>query len=149
VGQGNRALRRKHVETAFLAGLMHRAGAALALKILSRFERSSAPHGCADLSQSGRRIRSPVRPLADEQLVHARRVQEAASEWRSYRDIARAISPAPSTRRICWPAHPAPAAARRRMVLDERPVFEQLGVFPGRARARARARDHVRAVAGM
>ena len=30
--------RRKHVESAFLAALMHRTGAALALKILSRFE---------------------------------------------------------------------------------------------------------------
>src|ERR1022692_2023770 len=32
-------LRRKHVETAFLAGLMHRAGAALALKLFAGFER--------------------------------------------------------------------------------------------------------------
>ena len=39
--------RRKHVESAFLAALMHRTGAALALKILSRFEaRAAHRHGC-------------------------------------------------------------------------------------------------------
>ena len=50
--------RRKHVESAFLAALMHRTGAALALKILSGFE-SQAAHrdGCADLCRSGGGIR--------------------------------------------------------------------------------------------
>ncbi len=51
--------RRKHVESAFLAALMHRTGAALALKILSRFEVGAAHrHGCAHFRRTGRGVRT-------------------------------------------------------------------------------------------
>src|SRR6202035_2581950 len=79
--------RRKHVESAFLAALMHRTGAALALKILSRFEMEQRTvmdaRTFADLvvefePRFGRLLMSNWR-LPDD-------VQDAASDWRDYRN---------------------------------------------------------------
>src|SRR5882757_6677621 len=78
--------RRKHVESAFLAALMHRTGAALALKILSGFESQQrtvmAAKTFSDLviefePRFGRLLMSTWR-LPDD-------VQDAASDWRDYR----------------------------------------------------------------
>ncbi len=78
--------RRKHVESAFLAALMHRTGAALALKILSGFESQQRTvmdaKTFSDLvvefePRFGRLLMSSWR-LPDD-------VQDAASDWRDYR----------------------------------------------------------------
>ena len=89
--------RRKHVESAFLAALMHRTGAALALKILSQFEAAQRTvmdaRTFADLVVG---IRARVRPTADGQLAAARRCAGAARAVGATTAIPRTpTSPAP------------------------------------------------------
>ncbi len=80
--------RRKHVESAFLAALMHRTGAALALKILSGFEvrqrtvmdAQTFAHLVVEFEPRFGRLLMGSWRLPDE-------VQEAASEWRQYRQF--------------------------------------------------------------
>ena len=143
--------RRKHVESAFLAALMHRTGAALALKILSRFE-SGAAHGAWTRAPSpiwwsnssrrfGRLLMSSWRLPED--------VQDAASDWRDYRESSHSD--------LAGTVHAAHLLATHTMhpqLLDEElvlesPVFEQLGVFPDDRRRMLAKRDHVRSLAGI
>src|ERR1700732_4812487 len=79
--------RRTHVESAFLAALMHRTGAALSLKILSRFEAEQRTvmdaRSFADLVAEyepafGRLLMTNWGMPSD--------VQDGASDWRNYRD---------------------------------------------------------------
>ena len=142
--------RRKHVESAFLAALMHRTGAALALKILSGFEmqqRTVMDAGAfAELVSEfepryGRLLMGNWR-LPDD-------VQNAASDWRDYRksthsDLAGTVHA----------AHLLATHTLHPQLLDEAlviedPVFEQLGVFPDDRRRMLAKRDHVRSLAGM
>jgi HD-like signal output (HDOD) protein len=142
--------RRKHVESAFLAALMHRTGAALALKILSRFEmeRRTAmdAHTFGDLVVEfepafGRLLMNGWHMPAD--------VQDAACDWRSYRssnhsDLAGTVNA----------AHLLATHTLHPQLLDEdlvlgSPVFEQLGVFPDDRRLMLAKRDHVRSLAGI
>jgi HD-like signal output (HDOD) protein len=142
--------RRKHVESAFLAALMHRTGAALALKILSGFEVKQRTvmdaQTFADLVMEfepsfGRLLMSTWR-LPDD-------VQDAASGWRAYQSA--------NHRDLAGTVHAAHLLATHTMhphLLDEEvvmasPVFEQLGVFPDDRRLLLAKRDHVRAVAGI
>src|SRR6202453_947269 len=142
--------RRKHVESAFLAALMHRTGAALALKILSGFE-------------SQQRTVMDAKTFADLVLEFEPRfgrllmgswllpkeVQDAASDWRNYRqsnhsDLAGTVHA----------AHLLATHTLHPQLLDEEaaiesPVFEQLGVFPDDRRRMLAKRDHVRALAGI
>src|ERR1700730_18659181 len=77
--------RRKHVESAFLAALMHRTGAALAMKILARFEferrmsldRDTFGHLIAEFETAFGRL------LMDNWLL-PKDVQDGASDWRHY-----------------------------------------------------------------
>jgi HD-like signal output (HDOD) protein len=142
--------RRKHVESAFLAALMHRTGAALALKILSGFEVQQRTvmdaQTFADLvvefePSFGRLLMSTWR-LPDD-------VQDAASGWRAYQNA--------NHRDLAGTVHAAHLLATHTMhphLLDEElvmasPVFEQLGVFPDDRRLLLAKRDHVRSVAGI
>src|ERR1700677_325003 len=78
--------RRKQVESAFLAALMHRTGAALALKILSRYESDQRTvmdaRTFADLVVE-------FEPTLGRVLMGSwllpKEVQDAASDWRNYR----------------------------------------------------------------
>jgi HD-like signal output (HDOD) protein len=79
--------RRKHVESAFLAALMHRTGAALALKILSNFELGQ----CTAIDvRTFSDLVAEFEPAFGRVLMTAWRlpddVQDAACNWRSYRD---------------------------------------------------------------
>jgi len=142
--------RRKHVESAFLAALMHRTGAALALKILSGFE--SLQRTVMDAKtfsdlviefepRFGRLLMSTWR-LPDD-------VQDAASEWRDYRksshsDLAGTVHAA-----HLFATHTLhPQLLDEQLVLDDA-VFEQLGVFPDDRRLMLAKRDHVRSLAGL
>ncbi len=142
--------RRKHVESAFLAALMHRTGAALALKILSGFEIQQRSvmdaKAFADLVSEfeprfGRLLMSNWR-LPDD-------VQDAASDWRDYRSSAHSD--------LAGTVHAAHVLATHTMhpllldeaVVLESPVFEQLGVFPDDRRLMLAKRDHVRSLAGL
>ena len=142
--------RRKHVESAFLAALMHRTGAALALKILSGFE--SRQRTVMDVktfaglvvefeSRFGRLLMSSWR-LPDD-------VQDAATDWRDYgksghSDLAGTVNA----------AHMLATHTMYPQFLDENavlesPVFEQLGVFPDDRRSMLAKREQVRILAGM
>jgi HD-like signal output (HDOD) protein len=142
--------RRKHVESAFLAALMHRTGAALTLKILSGFEsrqrtvmdaRTFAELVSEFEARFGRLLMSNWRLPED--------VQDAASEWREYRaahnsDLAGTVHA----------AHLLATHTLHPQLLDEElvvanPVFEQLGVFPDDRRVMLAKRDQIRSLAGI
>jgi HD-like signal output (HDOD) protein len=142
--------RRKHVESAFLAALMHRTGAALALKILSGFETQQRTvmdaQSFSDLviefePRFGRLLMSNWR-LPDD-------VQDAASDWRDYRnsshiDLAGTVHAA-----HLLATHTLHPQLHDEAPLLDSPVFEQLGVFPDDRRALLAKRDQVRSLAGV
>jgi HD-like signal output (HDOD) protein len=142
--------RRKHVESAFLAALMHRTGAALALKILSRFEFEQRvgldAHTFGDLVVE---FEPAYGRLLMSNWLLPKDVQDAASDWRNYResnhsDLAGTVNA----------AHLLATHTLHPQLLDEElvvesPVFEQLGVFPDDRRRLLAKCDHVRALAGI
>ncbi len=142
--------RRKHVESAFLAALMHRTGAALALKILSRFELEKRT--VMDARTFGDLV-VEFEPAFGRLLMNSwllpKDVQDAASEWRNYRESTHSD--------LAGTVHAAHLLATHTMhpqLLDEalvieNPVFEQLGVFPDDRRRMLGKREHVRALAGI
>lgn len=142
--------RRKHVESAFLAALMHRTGAALALKILARFELEQRT--VMDARTFGDLVVEfePAfgRLLMDGWLL-PKDVQDAATGWRNYRDSSHSD--------LAGTVHAAHLLATHTMhpqlldegVVMESAVFEQLGVFPDDRRRMLAKRDQVRSVAGI
>jgi hypothetical protein len=76
-------------------------------------------------------------------------VQDAASDWRNYRESSHSD--------LAGTVHAAHLLATHTLhpqLLDEElvlesPVFEQLGVFPDDRRRMLAKRDHVRALAGI
>jgi HD-like signal output (HDOD) protein len=142
--------RRKHVESAFLAALMHRSGAALALKILSGFEGRQRTvmdaQSFADLvvefePRFGRMLMSSWR-LPDD-------VQDAASDWRDYRKSAHTDLAGTVNAAHLLATHTLHPQLLSEDVVIESPVFEQLGVFPDDRRQMLSKRDHVRSLAGL
>jgi HD-like signal output (HDOD) protein len=142
--------RRKHVESAFLAALMHRTGAALALKILSGFEFERRER--LDTHAFGNLVVEfePAfgRLLMDSWLL-PKDVQDGAGDWRNYReskhvDLAGTVHAA----HLLATHTLNPQLLTEELVIDS-PVFEQLGVFPDDRRRMLAKRDHVRALAGM
>jgi HD-like signal output (HDOD) protein len=141
--------RRKHVESAFLAALMHRTGAALALKILSRFE-----------SQGRLRLDSRIfgdlvvefEPALGRLLMNnwllPKDVQDAASDWRNYRESSQSDLAGTVHAAHLLAAHTLHEELLTGEMVVESPVFEQLGVFPDDRRHLLAKRDHVRALAG-
>ena len=142
--------RRKHVESAFLAALMHRTGAALALKILSRFEaaqrtvmdaRTFAELVAEFETDFGRVLMDNWR-LPDD-------VQHGASGWRNYResshgDLAGTVHAAHLLATLTL----HPRLMSEDLVLES-PVFEHLGVFPDDRKKLLARCDHVRSLAGL
>jgi HD-like signal output (HDOD) protein len=142
--------RRKHVESAFLAALMHRTGTALALKILSRFEFEQRT--VIDTRTFGDLV-VEFEPAFGRLLMSnwllPKDVQDAASDWRSYResnhsDLAGTVHAA-----HLLATHTLHPQLLDEEVVLESPVFEQLGVFPDDRRRMLAKRDHVRAMAGI
>ena len=142
--------RRKHVESAFLAALMHRTGAALALKILARFELEQGTvmdaHSFADLVVE-------FEPAFGRLLMNGwflpLDVQDGASDWRNYResnhsDLAGTVHAA-----HLLATHTLHPQLLHEELVVESPVFEQLGVFPDDRRRMLAKRDHVRGLAGI
>jgi HD-like signal output (HDOD) protein len=142
--------RRKHVESAFLAALMHRTGAALALKILSGFE---VQQRTVMDAQTFAGLVSEFEPRFGRLLMSNWRlpddVQDAASDWRDYQRSTHS--------ELAGTVHAAHLLATHTLhpqLLDEAmviesPVFEQLGVFPDDRRLLLTKRDQVRNLAGM
>jgi len=142
--------RRKHVESSFLAALMHRTGAALALKILSRFEferrvgldRDTFGNLVVEFEPAFGRL------LMNSWLLPGD-VQDAASDWRNYResnhsDLAGTVHAA----HLLATHTLNPQLLNEELVLES-PVFEQLGVFPDDRRRLLAKCEQVRALAGM
>jgi HD-like signal output (HDOD) protein len=142
--------RRKHVESAFLAALMHRTGAALALKILSGFEAQQRTvmdaHSFADLVVE---FEPAFGTLLMTQWHMPADVQNAASHWRDYRsathgDLACTVSAA-----HLLASHTMYPQLLCEDVVMESPMFEQLGIFPDGRRDLLAKREQVRALAGI
>lgn len=142
--------RRKHVESAFLAALMHRTGAALALKILSQFE-------------SDRRTVMDARTFADlvmefepafgrllmESWCLPGDVQDGASDWRNYRESSHSDLAGTVHAAHLLATHTLHPQLLTEELVVESPVFEQLGVFPDNRRAMLAKRDQVRNLSGI
>jgi HD-like signal output (HDOD) protein len=141
--------RRKHVESAFLAALMHRTGAALALKILSGFEVSVRT--VMDTRSFGDLV-VEFEPALGRLLMTGWRlpkdVQDAASDWRNYRESSHSDLAATVHAAHLLAAHTLHPQLLDAAMVVESPVFERLGIFPDdRQRVLARL-EHVRALAG-
>jgi HD-like signal output (HDOD) protein len=142
--------RRKHVESAFLAALMHRTGAALALKILSRFELERRV-GLDARTFGGLVVE--FEPAFGRLLMNGwllpKDVQDAATHWRNYRESDNSD--------LAGTVHAAHLLATHTLhpqLLDEElvvenSVFELLGVFPDDRRRMLAKRDQVRGLAGL
>jgi HD-like signal output (HDOD) protein len=142
--------RRKHVESAFLAALMHRTGAALALKILSGFE---VQQRTVMDAQTFAGLVVEFEPAFGRLLMDNWHlpgdVQDAASQWRDYRTSAHSD--------LAGTVHAAHLLATHTMhpqllteeLVLESPVFEKLGMFPDDRKTMLAKRDHVRALAGI
>jgi HD-like signal output (HDOD) protein len=141
--------RRKHVESAFLAALMHRTGAALALKILSRFEAQERER--LDARIFGELVVEFEPALGRLLMNHwllPKDVQDAASEWRNYRESTQSDLAGTVHAAHLLAAHTLHAELITEDMVIESPVFEQLGLFPDDRRHMLAKRDHVRALAG-
>jgi HD-like signal output (HDOD) protein len=142
--------RRKHVESAFLAALMHRTGAALALKILSGFE--SQQRTVMD-AQSFANLVVEFEPQFGRLLMSNWRlpdnVQDAASDWRDYgksthSDLASTVHAA-----HLLAMHTLHPQLMSEDVVIEDAVFERLGLFPDDRRQMLSKCAHVRSLAGL
>ncbi len=142
--------RRKHVESAFLAALMHRTGAALALKILSQFEaeqrtvmdaRTFAELVVEFEPAFGRLLMSTWRLPGD--------VQDGATDWRNYRESPHSDLAGTVHAAHLLATHTLHPQLLGEEVVIESPVFEQLGVFPDDRVAMLAKRDAVRTLAGV
>ena len=142
-------LRRRHVENAFLAALMHRTGAALALKILSRFE---VEQRTAVDQRSVSDLVAEFDPAFGRVLMLGWRIapdiQAGATDWRDYRHSTQADLAATVHAAHVLAAHTLhPQLLVEEMVLES-PAFEHLGVFLEQRKALLGMRDAIRATAG-
>jgi HD-like signal output (HDOD) protein len=142
--------RRKHVESAFLAGLMHRTGAALALKILSRFELEKRTvmdaHTFGDLVVE---FEPAFGRLLMNNWMLPKDVQDAASDWRNYRESTQSDLAGTVHLAHLLATHTLHPQLLDETLVMESTVFEQLGVFPDDRRRMLEKLDHVRALAGI
>ncbi len=84
-----RQINRRHLETSFLSGLMHRAGAALAYKIISRYEREKhLEMDAAHLAAMVGAVEPSFCRLLTSNWRLTAEVQDAASGWSEYPDGA-------------------------------------------------------------
>jgi HD-like signal output (HDOD) protein len=142
--------RRKHVESAFLAALMHRTGAALGLKILSRFE---AQQRAVMDARSFAELVVEFEPAFGRLLMNnwclPGDVQDAACDWRDYAHSSQSDLAGTVNAAHLLATHTLhPELLGEELVLES-PVFEQLSVFPDDRRAMLAKRDIVRSLAGV
>ena len=142
--------RRKHVESAFLAALMHRTGAALALKILARFEKEQ--RAALEAGAFGELV-VEFEPAFGRLLMNnwllPQDVQDAASDWRNYRESRQSDLAGTVHAAHLLATHTLHEQSMTEDMLVESAVFEQLGVFPDDRRRMLAKRDQVRALAGV
>jgi HD-like signal output (HDOD) protein len=142
--------RRKHVESSFLAALMHRTGAALALKILSGFEvQQRTVMDAQTFANLVVEFEPKFGMLLMAQWHLPDDVQIAASQWRDcrnarHRDLACTVNAA-----HLLATHTMYPQLLGEDAVVEDPVFEQLGVFPDNRRELLAKREQVRMLAGI
>lgn len=142
--------RRKHVEGAFLAALMHRTGAALALKILSRFEAEQRTamdaRSFADLVVE---FEPPFGRVLMTNWNLPGDVQDAASDWRDYQNSSHSDLAGTVNAAHVLAIHTMyPQLLGEEIVLEDS-VFEALGIFPDDRRVMLAKLDRVRGLAGL
>ncbi len=142
--------RRRHVESAFLAALMHRTGAALALKILSRFEMEQRTvmdaRSFADLVVE---FDAPFGRLLMKSWSLPRDVRDAASDWRQYATSAHSELAATVNAAHVLATHTLYPQLLTEDVVMGSPVFDHLGLPADARRDLLSRRDAVRSVAGV
>jgi HD-like signal output (HDOD) protein len=142
--------RRKHVESAFLAALMHRTGAALALKILSGFEvRQRTVMDAKTFADLVVEFEPSFGVMLMTHWHLPAEVQVAASQWRDYRNSSSADLACTVNAAHLLATHTLHPQLLGEDVVMESPVFEQLGVFPDNRRELLAKRDQVRTLAGI
>lgn len=142
--------RRKHVESAYLAALMHRTGAALTLKILGDFERAQrAPVTSPEVTALVTEFEPRYGRLLMSSWCLPEDVQDGASDWRRYLDSAHGdlAGTVHAAHLLALHTLAAPGGVED-AVLDD-PVFEHLSVFPDQRRAMLAKREHVLGLAGL
>lgn len=142
--------RRRHVESAFLAALMHRTGAALALKMLSRFE---AERRTVMDARSFAELVVEFEPGFGRVLMSSWSlpldVQDAASDWRRYGESPHAELASTVHAAHLLATHTLhPQLLAEELVLEDA-VFERLGIFADARRGLIDKRERVRGVAGI
>ncbi len=142
--------RRKHVQSAFLAALMHRTGAALALKILSGFEvQQRTVMDANTFAELVVEFEAAFGRVLMSSWCLPSEVQDAAIDWREYRksnqsDLAGTVNAA----HLLATHTMHPQLLTEDLVVDSA-VFEQLGMLPEERRNMLAKRDHVRSLAGL
>jgi HD-like signal output (HDOD) protein len=142
--------RRKHVESAFLAALMHRTGAALALKVISGFEgeqRVTMDSGAVAT------LIAEFEPAFGRLLMQTWRmpaeVQDGASDWRAYRNSAHSdLAGTVHAAHLCAAHTLHPDLISDDTVVGD-PVFESLGIFPDERRSLLSRRERVMSLGGL
>lgn len=142
-------MRRRHVESAFLAALMHRTGAALALRMLARFEMEQRT--ALDTRTLGELVTefdpAFARALMDGWRM-APEIQAGAIDWRDYRLSAQSDLAATVHAAHVLAAHTLhPQLLVEEMVVDS-PVFEHLGMFVDQRKSLLALRESIRGSAG-
>jgi len=142
--------RRKHAESAFLAALMHRSGAALALKLLSRFEVEQRTvmdaRSFADLVVQ---FDPAFGRLLMKNWSLPRDVQDAASDWRNYQSSMHVELACTVNAAHLLASHTMyPQLMTEDVVLDS-PAFDHLGMIAGARQGMLVKRDYVRSLAGI
>lgn len=142
--------RSEHVESAFLSALMHRSGAALALKLLSRFEREQRT---AIDGRSFSELVVEFEPSFGRLLMGnwglAADVQDGASDWRRYRESPHSDLASTVNAAHLLAQHTLYPQLLTEDIVLESPVFERLAVFPDERKALLARRDFVRSLAGI
>jgi HD-like signal output (HDOD) protein len=142
--------RRKHVESAFLAALMHRTGAALALKLLSGFEVTrrtvmdarSFAELVVEFEPGFGRLLMNRWSLPDD-------VQNGASDWRRYDESAHSDLAGTVNAAHVLATHTLYPELLSEAIVLEDPVFEKLGLFPDDRRAMLAKCDRLRSLGGV
>jgi HD-like signal output (HDOD) protein len=142
--------RRKHVESAFLASLMHRTGAALALKILSGFEvQRRTVMDAQSFANLVVEFEAKFGMLLMAQWHLPAEVQIAASQWRDCRNSSHGDLACTVNAAHLLATHTMYPQLLPEETVVEDPVFEQLGVFPDDRRELLAKRERVRTLAGI
>jgi HD-like signal output (HDOD) protein len=142
--------RRKHVESAFLAALMHRTGAALGLKVLSQFE--AQQRTVMDARSFGELV-VEFEPAFGRLLMNSwclpGDVQDAACDWRDYAHSSQSDLAGTVNAAHLLASHTLHPQLFGEEIVMENPVFQELGVFPDDRRALLGRNDSVRSLAGV